>query len=147
MGNDSAYRNEDAFQPRYMNVIKLQSVVDCDIAIAELKFAIDGIRADIDAGFSDSEWRASAEHALKDYEHKARLVVIKRDSLLASKLENAKKRSNLFSAARDLHDFLWSQSGNTKDWPLHMKCDNDETADTLAKLLQTLKDALAMSEK
>lgn len=130
-----------------MNVIKLQSVPDCDIAIAELKYAIDSIKADIEARFGDEDWAVGARIALRDHEHKARLVVIKRESLLASKANNTAKRSNLFSAARDLHDFLWKNSGNTKDWPLQLKSDNDETADTLRKLLQALKDALAASEK
>ena len=82
MSNDAAYRNDEAFQPRYMNVMKLQSVVDCDIAIAELKYAIDGIHADIAGGWGDADWLASAQHALKDYEHKARLVVIKRQGFI-----------------------------------------------------------------
>lgn len=76
------YEVQDTFDSRYMNVLKLTTVIDCDIAIAEIKNSVDGIESDLKQRVGDESWAESARFAKRDYEHKGRMVMLKRAGLL-----------------------------------------------------------------
>jgi hypothetical protein len=73
----------DAFDAMRLNVIKLTRVSDCDIVLAEIKFTINQIDDDIANKRGDAEWERDAVIARNGFEHKGRMVALKRESLLA----------------------------------------------------------------
>lgn len=45
-------------------------------------------------------------------------------------------------AALELEGFLGKNAGDNADWPVALRCQDQETADRLTQLLQNLKDRL-----
>lgn len=83
--DNTTYKVEDVFDARYLNVLKLHKINDADIALAEIMHQITIIKTDLASQFGDDNWKRAAGFALRDFEHKARLVAIRRDALLAEK--------------------------------------------------------------
>ena len=51
--------------------------------------------------------------------------------------------SPIARAASELESYLGAHSGPTADWEIDIKCDNQQTADEVVRLLMELKSALA----
>lgn len=84
--SNTRYQVEDTFDGRYVNVVNLKTVGECDVVLGELQYAIDSIKADVEEGFGDAGWERSALRAKGDYEHKYRMTTLRRADL-ASKVE------------------------------------------------------------
>src|ERR1035437_3047075 len=102
--DNTTYAVQDTFDSRYLNVLKLATVLDCDIAIAEIKNCLDGIDADIKGQYGDEDWERSARAAKRDYEHKGRMGVLKRAGLL----EVNGKKADESRARADQKSFYWA---------------------------------------
>ncbi len=87
-----AAMRDDDFDAASLNVIKLTRVADCEIAIAEIKYQVDRIKADIDARFGDSAWEESARIAMANMEHKGRMVAIKMATLIQERDDAERRR-------------------------------------------------------
>ena len=84
--DNTQYNVEDAFDCRYLNVFKLYTVRQCEIAIAEIKYQADNIERDLRDRADDEGWNiGGARVALADYQHKARMVVLRREEIAEDK--------------------------------------------------------------
>lgn len=55
---------------------------------------------------------------------------------------NDAKRGKVIGAAWHLHEFLLTNVGPTKDWPIRIEWDDEAKAGELKQLLNELKDSL-----
>lgn len=97
---NTTYTADGIFDGRYLNVIKLDKVVDCDIALGELAHSIQQIKSDLASGFGDGSWASSARIALADYEHKFRMVTVKKQALVEARQSKPAIPTNLAHALR-----------------------------------------------
>lgn len=65
------------FDAKQINVLGLKKAVDCEIAIAEIKFCVDRIRRQLRDELGDAKWIQAANFAIEELEHKGRLVALK----------------------------------------------------------------------
>jgi len=78
---------EAEFKATKVNVLEIHKEIDLEIAIDEINYARDRIIDDINSGFGDKEWERDASYALKDIEHKGRLL----EKKLANRKEKKKE--------------------------------------------------------
>jgi len=86
---------DDRYRVNNIDVLAVHTEIDLRVAIEEVKHAIDRIASDVRTGFGDSDWAASANFALKDLEHKGRLLQMKLESRIEAKkaaVEKGEKR-------------------------------------------------------
>ena len=107
--DNTQYNVIDSFDCRYLNVFKLYTVRQCEIAIAEIKYQADNIERDLRDRADDESWKiGGARAALADYQHKARMVVLRREELAEEKEEKknwiANRSAAFFKCAKDLLD-------------------------------------------
>lgn len=82
---------KELFDVRSVNVVKLTSLVDCEIILAECDFSLGLIDRQLsDACFGDNSWRVDAINARECIEHKRGLVEMK---LAAVKARLAKEQA------------------------------------------------------
>ena len=84
---------QERFRAGDINVLKLKNETDCSIALSEIKYAIDRILDDIRCGFGDDDWSRSANYALKELEHKAKMIETKQVSIAAGKAQFEKEQA------------------------------------------------------
>lgn len=97
MNEDRDHRN--AFNPRFVNVLKLRSAAECTILIEECRRVI----ADIDdqmsiPDFGDEEWAEAAIKAKSDVEHKMKLAQLRLADILERE-ERGKRAAGMAGSA------------------------------------------------
>jgi hypothetical protein len=107
MSNQDDDRQQQTFDVRKVNLLRVDKLVDLEIVIAEADAAIAQIVAQVRDQFGDKRWLEDATRAKGEIENKRRLAVMKRDVVKAN-VEKAivspeqNFRSRFFKAAEEI---------------------------------------------
>lgn len=88
--DNTEYHVDSVFDGRYVDITNLKTPTDCEIVIAELQHNIGQIKASLEGG-KELMRPDAARTAMANYEHKARMAVIKRDALLKARAEEKER--------------------------------------------------------
>lgn len=101
--NDNSQDSTRTFDVRQINLLKVTSVVDVKIVIAECDRALSMIKAQVAEGFGDGVWLKGATRANDEIMHKRNLAVMKMEALQKNAADR-NFRTRFIDAARVVLD-------------------------------------------